>query len=171
MRKAFFLPAAIGASASLAAIFLTGVIANSQDCEKDADCRLGDVCRGTLARDLITTVRVCMTDVEADMDRDGVPDNVDNCQKIENPGQDDFDRDGKGDRCDEDDDNDWVMDEVDNCPQFYNPDQYPANKQLRGLVRCSRYSSGPKKQPRDLPLQQKLPRDLPQQQKRPSNLP
>ena len=197
MRKAFFLPAAIGASASLAAVFLTGGIANSQRdyirdvcnsyggcCEDNADCRLGDICLGTVAPDYRTSVRACFIDVEADRDRDGVPDNADNCPDVLNPGQENFDGDALGDRCDKDDDGDRVLDEVDNCPKFSNADQTPAHIVLRGVVWCSEYSSGsqkplpkknpekkPKKQPRDLQLQQKLPRNLPSQQKRPSNWP
>ena len=171
MRKAFFLPAAIGASASLAAIFLTGEIANAQACEENADCRLGDICGRVWTPDNRSTVRGCVIDLEADMDRDGVPDNADNCPYVLNPGQDDWDYDKIGDRCDEDMDNDGVRNEVDNCPKFSNADQTPAHKLLRGVVGCSRYYSGPPKQPRDLPLKQKLPRNLPPQQKRPSNLP
>ena len=189
MRKAFFLPAMIGVSASLAAVFLTGGIANSQRdyirnacnsyggcCEEDADCELGDICRRAYAPDQRYTVRVCVIDVEADMDRDGVPDNADNCPDVLNPGQEDWDDDSIGDRCD--DDGDGVWDENDNCPLFYNPDQTPADIKLKGLVKCAwgKYSGEspkqlPKKKPRDLQLQQKLPRNLPPQQKRPSNLP
>ncbi len=50
-----------------------------------------------------------------DADGDGVPNNVDNCPNIFNPGQEDTDADGIGNVCD-------------NCPTIYNPDQADANQ-------------------------------------------
>jgi hypothetical protein len=52
----------------------------------------------------------------ADADADGVPDRNDNCALVVNPAQQDFDGDGLGDACDEDDDGDAVADAKDCAP-------------------------------------------------------
>ena len=78
------------------------------ECLNDGDCSLGAICAGG----------VCLPDVEADRDRDGVPDGTeedprDNCPSDANTDQDDHDGDGMGDKCDGDDDNDGQPDSTD----------------------------------------------------------
>ena len=95
------------------------------ECSLSSDCSIGLVCIN----------RRCVTDLEADQDRDGVPDNIDNCPQIINPDQRNTDSslfgtptgpaqgDELGDLCDDDKDNDGVLNEVDNCELVYNPNQ------------------------------------------------
>ncbi len=87
------------------------------ECLRDRDCELGEVCRQGQ----------CLTDVDADRDRDGVPDTEDSCPDLQNADQEDADGDGQGDLCDDDDDNDAVVDTVDNCPLVANPQQFDAD--------------------------------------------
>jgi hypothetical protein len=65
-----------------------------------------------------------------DEDKDGIPDDNDNCQENFNPGQEDNDQDGTGDECDgcpldpdNDRDKDGICGDEDNCPQVFNSDQ------------------------------------------------
>jgi hypothetical protein len=51
-----------------------------------------------------------LTITSIDSDSDGVPDDIDNCITIYNPGQTDTDSDGAGDICDDDDDGDGLLD-------------------------------------------------------------
>lgn len=58
-----------------------------------------------------------------DADKDGVPDELDNCPFHTNPDQLDSDNDGQGNACDDDDDNDGVHDLEDNAPLIPNASQ------------------------------------------------
>lgn len=51
-----------------------------------------------------------------DADKDGIPDDTDNCPLDPNPDQADTDRDGLGDACDDDIDGDGILNEADQCP-------------------------------------------------------
>ncbi len=72
-----------------------------------------------------------------DADRDGVPNDEDNCPQVHNRDQADGDEDGVGDACDNcpdvanpdqaDADEDGVGDVCDNCPNAANPDQADCN--------------------------------------------
>ena len=81
------------------------------ECQVSRECDLGRIC----------IQHLCVTDINADRDRDGVPDAEDSCPLQANPDQEDHDRDLIGDLCDPDDDNDQVPDYIDNCVFTYNP--------------------------------------------------
>jgi hypothetical protein len=54
---------------------------------------------------------------EPDQDNDGVPDASDNCPAVPNIQQIDYDSDGLGNVCDDDDDNDGIADDLDALPE------------------------------------------------------
>lgn len=60
------------------------------ECGSDLDCLPTQVCISNQ----------CLTDTSVDTDRDGVPDNADNCPYVINEDQSDCDRNGIGDPCD-----------------------------------------------------------------------
>jgi hypothetical protein len=60
---------------------------------------------------------------QLDTDADGIGDACDNCPLVYNPDQADSNGDGIGDACNPDFDGDGIEDATDNCPLAYNPDQ------------------------------------------------
>ena len=78
-----------------------------------------------------------------DKDKDGIADKDDNCPAVANKDQADFDKDKKGDVCDEDFDGDGTVNEKDNCPKIANKDQGDVDKDGKGDV-CDDDADGDK---------------------------
>ncbi|MEE9371617.1 MAG: thrombospondin type 3 repeat-containing protein [Saprospiraceae bacterium] len=97
-------------------------VANSLDCapdDGDNSTKPGDSCNDGNAE---TSNDVIQSDCQCrgsgiDTDNDGIDDSVDNCPLIANEDQIDFDNDGLGNSCDQDNDNDGVLNDVD-CEPF-----------------------------------------------------
>lgn len=86
------------------------------------------------APDAFAGVRLRGYVIPDDGDRDGVPDERDNCRTVPNANQADRDRDGIGDACDSDNDNDGRPDNADNCPALANPSQLDSDRDGPGDV-------------------------------------
>ncbi|MBM4355966.1 MAG: hypothetical protein FJ109_19625, partial [Deltaproteobacteria bacterium] len=91
------------------------------DCDGSVDEEFDDVNQDGVAD--------CMTE---DDDGDGVADGADNCPKIANPDQANFDYDSQGDACDPDDDNDQTPDDAD-CAPFNGATHPGAEEKCNGV--------------------------------------
>ncbi len=77
--------------------------------------------KGVLRIDPVKTQKNALY-VKADVDEDGIPDEIDNCVSVANVGQKDVDKNSRGDACD-DFDKDGRMNSIDNCPNHPNSTQ------------------------------------------------
>eukprot|EP00794_Sanderia_malayensis_P010173 gene10173-11214_t len=114
--------------------------------EKPYPCHANAYCKDLPGRKFQCECRVGFAgngiECGLDSDLDGYPNTElqckskycrkDNCPTFPNSGQEDSDKDGIGDSCDNDDDNDGIPDSQDNCPTKPNPLQKDSDKDGHG---------------------------------------
>jgi hypothetical protein len=97
------------------------------DGDGNADCKDYDCVRDDTFCSCDNLADVDNDDVpnctDEDIDGDGLPNDQDNCDFVENTDQTDEDGDGVGDVCEADLDADGIIDDEDNCPDVFNPNQ------------------------------------------------
>ncbi len=113
-------------------------IANKDQLDTDNDGE-GDVCDADDDNDGVQDINDAFPldrNESIDSDMDGVGDNTDNCQKIENTNQLDTDLDGIGNACDEDDDGDGYSDleEESAGTDPLDNTQYPRNSSILKIL-------------------------------------